>query len=352
MAKLLDRGSTFNIHPPLPENIGAEEVRSLSPLEVEKIRNLSLLSLGLGFFFSILALVNLLVLPHSISLESALIAVGTAAILMAIQVTCARRVYPAAWVKPGGGVILLLALANALLPLYATLEPRFTIGLMLLFAGAGFWMVSDLGFITLLAGGILGWGICLYLAPTSGDWLYFGFALLSSALLSGVIHTLRLRSAHQFEMLKEQEARFKGEIALASNFADQAAVALENIRLYNEIKRLNQDLEDRVRQRTEALQVAYDQLEKLDRSKSDFISIASHELRTPLTVLQGYTQMLMDEAEIRDDPLHKQLVAGIYSGAVRLHEIVNQFLDAARIDSQALQIHPSPILIANLIDYV
>jgi signal transduction histidine kinase len=134
--------------------------------------------------------------------------------------------------------------------------------------------------------------------------------------------------------------------------ADQVAIALQNARLYEKIRHFNKDLELMVQQRTEDLQAAYHELERLDRTKSDFISVASHELRTPITVVHGYCQMLLDDPLIRESSLHTQLVNGIHSGAVRLNDIVSNLLDSAKIDSRALQLHPGPVLLYSLIEYV
>jgi signal transduction histidine kinase len=140
------------------------------------------------------------------------------------------------------------------------------------------------------------------------------------------------------------------DATLAATFAGQAAIALENARLYEKITRFNQVLGDIVRERTEALQAAFNQLELLDRTKSNFITVASHELRTPLTVLRGYSQMLLDDPEIQESNGQRQMVAGICSGAMRLQEIVNSLLDMAKIDSRALQLYPEPLSIPLLLE--
>lgn len=142
------------------------------------------------------------------------------------------------------------------------------------------------------------------------------------------------------------------EIALASTFAGQAAIALENARLYEKIIRFTQELEDMVRERTEAVQEAYFQLEQLDQAKSDFINVAAHELRTPLTLLKGYSQMLLKDSVIQETPFHYELISGIHSGSGRLHEVVNSMLDIAKIDSRALELYPEPVLIPSLIELV
>ncbi len=142
------------------------------------------------------------------------------------------------------------------------------------------------------------------------------------------------------------------EITLAATFAGQAAIALENARLYDKISRFTQQLEDMVRERTEAVQAAYLDLENLDRAKSDFINVTAHELRTPLTILRGYSQMLLKDTVIQANAYHLELISTIHSGAVRLHEIVNSLLDITKIDNRALELYPEPLSIAALLELV
>jgi signal transduction histidine kinase len=125
-----------------------------------------------------------------------------------------------------------------------------------------------------------------------------------------------------------------------STFALQAAIALENAGLYEEVTRFNQHLEKMVQIRTEELHQALQSLERLDKNKTDFISVAAHELRTPLTVMKGYTAMLEADPAVKAKPYLTDSVKGVLSGTERLHEIVNSMLDVARIDNQVLDPHP------------
>jgi signal transduction histidine kinase len=132
------------------------------------------------------------------------------------------------------------------------------------------------------------------------------------------------------------------DAVMASTFALQAAIALENANLYDEITRFNEQLEQMVAQRTEELNRAYKTLEKLDENKTVFINVAAHELRTPLTVIKGYMGMLKSDPTITQNAYLSEVLKGILKGSERLHVIINSMLDVARIDSQVLDLHMEP----------
>lgn len=94
-------------------------------------------------------------------------------------------------------------------------------------------------------------------------------------------------------------------------------------------------------------------LDRLEKSKSNFISIAGHELKTPLTLLEGYTTMF-DEALRRDERIqdYRQYIIGIKKGASRLKQIVQDMIDVSLIDSRMLLLNFQPCSINNLIKVV
>ncbi|HSH01437.1 MAG TPA: tetratricopeptide repeat protein [Anaerolineae bacterium] len=156
----------------------------------------------------------------------------------------------------------------------------------------------------------------------------------------GVMSLYRLMRKGHFE----QE-----ELTFVEGLARQAAIAIENARLYEQIRGFNEQLEAEVAARTADLQVAYQQLERLDRTKSDFIEVTAHELRTPITVLQGYSQLLEYDNSIKSNEYHLNLVQGIVAGAKRMHKIVNTMLMMIKIDSRSLEIHPKPLPVRRVI---
>jgi signal transduction histidine kinase len=136
------------------------------------------------------------------------------------------------------------------------------------------------------------------------------------------------------------------DLVTLSALANQTAVALENARLVENLVQLNTEL----RQAYRDLDKANRDLERLDQTKSDFISIASHELRTPLTTMIGYTEMLMEDNTL-PSAAHTML-KGISKGTKRLHEIMDSMFDIAQIDTRTLQLHLVPVDTASLIKEV
>lgn len=124
------------------------------------------------------------------------------------------------------------------------------------------------------------------------------------------------------------------DIDLLHMLADQTAVVLQNARLVESLLRINSEF----RNAYAAMEEAHERLTRIDRTKSDFISVTSHELRTPLTVLSGYVQMLQDEPELQQREEFRRLIQGIAEGAERLHEIVESMLDVTAIDLREFQV--------------
>ena len=148
---------------------------------------------------------------------------------------------------------------------------------------------------------------------------------------------------------------FDDDLALLSILADQTAIALQNARLVESLMRLNNDFRRAyaaMEQANRHLKQVNIQLESLDRTKSDFISVASHELRTPLTVMRGYNEMLLEDPAISANAFHSKLIGGIYTGILRLHEIVNSMLDMASIDTRSLELKVESVSIHMLIHMV
>jgi two-component system, NtrC family, sensor kinase len=124
------------------------------------------------------------------------------------------------------------------------------------------------------------------------------------------------------------------QIELVSTFADQAALAIENVRLFDEIQDKNR------------------QLQMASENKSQFVSSMSHELRTPLNAIIGLTEMMVKNAarfgtEKAQEPLQRVNRAGTH-----LLGLINQVLDLSKIEAGKLELNPQTVQLAPLINDV
>jgi signal transduction histidine kinase len=93
------------------------------------------------------------------------------------------------------------------------------------------------------------------------------------------------------------------------------------------------------------------ELERLDKSKSDFISVAAHELKTPLTLIEGYAAMLRESVSKIVGINHVQtLLDGMDLGAERLKQIIDDMIDVSLIDNHLLTLNFQPMWVNRMID--
>ena len=124
------------------------------------------------------------------------------------------------------------------------------------------------------------------------------------------------------------------QVGLLQTFADQAVIAIENARLFDEIQ-------DKSRQ-----------LETASKHKSQFVANMSHELRTPLNAIIGLTEMLVTNVarfgtEKALEPLRRVQNAGTH-----LLGLINQVLDLSKIEAGKLELDLESVSILPLIDNV
>ncbi len=101
---------------------------------------------------------------------------------------------------------------------------------------------------------------------------------------------------------------------------------------------------------TDKLENANEQLKKLDRAKSEFISIASHQLRTPLTSIKGYISLIMEGTYGKIDKKIKEALSKVYVSNERLIQLVENLLNISRIESGKIEYKYDDWQIENIIN--
>lgn len=152
----------------------------------------------------------------------------------------------------------------------------------------------------------------------------------ASTLTSFIAGIIQLTYAAASEGLSESDAlSLIGALLPHLTYAIQKASGLES--------------QARVNYISSQLEKAQQTLDRLDRSKSDFIAVAAHELKTPLTLVDGYASMLRESLERKSsDPVETILINGIHNGTQRLQTIINDMIDVSLIDNSLLSLNFQP----------
>jgi len=110
------------------------------------------------------------------------------------------------------------------------------------------------------------------------------------------------------------------------------------------------EMETRVEHISNEMAKVQKQMQRVDKSKSAFISVAAHELKTPLTLIEGYASMMEDLMREGKGVSLESLLAGIGTGIERLRTIVDDMIDVSMIDNDLLQLNFQPIQVSQMID--
>ncbi len=134
-------------------------------------------------------------------------------------------------------------------------------------------------------------------------------------------------------LLRRKELRpfSEREIALLKTFGDQAAIAIENVRLFNEIQDKSQ------------------QLEVANKHKSEFLANMSHELRTPLNAIIGFSEVLLEKLFGELNAKQEDYLKDIFSSGKHLLTLINDILDLSKVEAGRMDLEPSTFDLASAV---
>ncbi|MCD6080450.1 MAG: hypothetical protein B6D53_03740 [Candidatus Omnitrophica bacterium 4484_49] len=156
-------------------------------------------------------------------------------------------------------------------------------------------------------------------------------------LTSMIIVPLTIREKNVGVMIVGNTKTYKkpseSDIEILSLLANQLVQSMENAKLYEQLWKSYQELEERVKERTRELEEANKALQKVNQMKTEFVSAVAHELRTPLTSIKGYATILSSGrlGEVKKE--QKERLERINKHSHELVNLVNDLLDIARIEA-------------------
>jgi signal transduction histidine kinase len=124
------------------------------------------------------------------------------------------------------------------------------------------------------------------------------------------------------------------QIELVETFADQAVIAIENVRLFDEIQQKSR------------------QLAEASQHKSQFLANMSHELRTPLNAVLGYTELILDSVYGEMPEKARNVLDRIQRNGRHLLGLINDVLDLSKIEAGQLLLSVSDYSLKSLIQTV
>jgi signal transduction histidine kinase/CheY-like chemotaxis protein len=162
---------------------------------------------------------------------------------------------------------------------------------------------------------------------------------LRSVLCLPLSHQGRLTGLLYLENHLTRDAFPPDRVRILALLASQAAISLENARLYGQLAEYSRDLEKKVAERTRELNAALEKAEVASRAKNAFLANMSHELRTPLNAILGYSRLLTRGAGVSPE----EGLDIIHSSGRHLLTLIDDILDLSRVEAGKATLTPETV---------
>ncbi len=155
---------------------------------------------------------------------------------------------------------------------------------------------------------------------------------ISSWLLVPILHQGRLLGMVELHHCEDHPITWKGEdIALVNSITTQVGVALIQAEAYASLQDFNE------------------QLEALDRTRSNLVAITGHELRTPLSTIQVCLESLASEPDMSAE-LRQVMLNAALEDAERMRKLIQDFLTLSQLESGRIKWHPEPLSLEECVE--
>ena len=145
-----------------------------------------------------------------------------------------------------------------------------------------------------------------------------------------VIASGKLFGVLGFSSIRSERGMSPGQLKALDILARTAALAFETASLVSQLRRVNQELELRVCERTRELELA-------NKSLESFTYSISHDLREPLRAVEGFCEQFREEFSAAVPAPGRKLLERIWAGATRMNQLITDLLDFARLSREPLQ---------------
>ncbi|MBL8196937.1 MAG: GAF domain-containing sensor histidine kinase [Blastocatellia bacterium] len=144
-----------------------------------------------------------------------------------------------------------------------------------------------------------------------------------------------------FDNLSKTFAFNEEDLRIVRFFANNAAIAIERSRLYEDLKQQNQQL-----------QVLYQKSQEAVKLRNDFLNCATHELRTPLCAIIGFAELLLNTPNQNNNMSnkHHQWLEVIYQSSQDMLNLINGILDLSSLLANRMPLHPKSFHLKHLVE--